>query len=193
MTLVVAGAVIATYLDTASRTTINPLNFFGFFTMQSNIVMATVLLVAALLELGRRPKPSWLVPVRAAATTYMVVVGVVYNVLLSGLPGGVDLEWANWVLHVAFPVYALLDWTLTTDRDRLSWTTLGLILVYPLVWCAVVLIRGATDGWVPYPFLDPVNGYTSVTLYVLAIAAAITAFGSLVIWISRLRVLNRTT
>ena len=31
-------------------------------------------------------------------------------------------------------------------------------VLYPVVWIAVVLVRGATDGWVPYPFLNPEQG-----------------------------------
>jgi hypothetical protein len=182
---VVLLAVVSTFLDTASRATINPFNFFGFFTMQSNIMAAVILLLAAVLQLRAAPGPEWLVPVRAATTTYMFVVGVVYNLLLAGLAGGVELAWANWVLHVAFPIYAVLDWLCTTDRRPLSYRVIRLILVYPLVWAVVVLIRGATDGWVPYPFLDPATGYASVLLYVVAIALTFTAFGALVILVSR--------
>lgn len=49
----------------------------------------------------------------------------------------------------------------------------------------VVLVRGATDGWVPYAFLDPASGYLSVFLYVAGIAVSIAGFGALVILISR--------
>jgi hypothetical protein len=40
-----AGAVVATLGDTASRTTVNPFNFFGYFTVQSNHLLAAVSLV----------------------------------------------------------------------------------------------------------------------------------------------------
>ena len=31
-------------------------------------------------------------------------------------------------------------------------------MIYPLAWTVLTLIRGALDGWYPYPFLDPANG-----------------------------------
>ena len=40
-------AIVSTFLDTATRATINPFNFFGFFTIQSNIILIIVLLVSA--------------------------------------------------------------------------------------------------------------------------------------------------
>ena len=182
---VVLLAVAATFADTASRGPVNPFNFFGFFTMQSNLMAAGVVLVAAVLEFRRRTPPEWFVPARAAVTTYMVVVGVVYNLLLRTIAGGVELPWANWVLHVAFPLYVLADWLLMRDRRPLSYRVIRLILVHPLVWVAVVLVRGATDGWVPYPFLDPSTGYASVLVYVVGIAVSFAAFGALVILASR--------
>ncbi len=94
----------------------------------------------------------------------MVIVGIVYAVLLAPVDaaGGVPVPWANTVVHVVTPIFALVDWFLAPDRLatplRLTWV----LLLYPAVWIAVVLVRGATDGWVPYPFLDPKNGYAFV-------------------------------
>jgi len=31
-------------------------------------------------------------------------------------------------------------------------------VIYPLAWTVLTVIRGALDGWYPYPFLDPANG-----------------------------------
>ncbi|OOB92041.1 Pr6Pr family membrane protein [Rathayibacter sp. VKM Ac-2630] len=188
--LTVLTAVAATAADTASRTPLNPFNFFGFFTIQGNILLAVVLLITAGLSLARRPQGSGLVLARGAATGYIAIVGVVYNLLLAGLAGGVTLPWANTVMHVLFPLYGVLDWLLIGDRPPLPWRRLWVVVVYPIVWLVVVLVRGATDGWVPYPFLDPANGYASVAAYVAAIALAFVLAGALAWAISRVQVLR---
>ncbi|WP_085475200.1 Pr6Pr family membrane protein [Rathayibacter oskolensis] len=185
--LTVLAAVVATAVDTASRTPLVPVNFFGFFTIQGNILLAVTLLITALA--GRRAGPV-LALVRGATTSYIVVVGLVYNTLLVGLAGGVALPWANTVMHLLFPVYGLLDWLLVADRPPLPWRRLWIVLVYPVLWLVVVLIRGATDGWVPYPFLDPATGYGTVAVYVVIIAIAFLLSGALVWALSRVRVLR---
>jgi hypothetical protein len=188
--VLVAVAIVATFFDTATRATINPFNFFGFFTMQSNIITAVILLLAALATfMGRRQSPA-LVLARACATTYIVIVGIVYNTLLAGLEGGISLDWANWVLHVAFPIYAALDWILFGDHDTVPWKHLWVVLSYPVVWIIVVLIRGATDGWVPYPFLDPAQGYGVVALYCISIFALTAIVGAVVFALSRVRIIK---
>ena len=183
-------AVTATFLDTGSREAINPFNFFGFFTMQSNIFAAAVFAVAAVAGLSSRPRSRGLEIARGCAVTYMVIVGLVYNLLLAGLPGGVDLPWANGILHVVIPIYATLDWLLLGDRGPLPWNRFWIVFVYPLAWVGVVLVRGATDGWVPYPFLDPQTGYGTVSIYVVAIAVGIGVVGALVWTASRLRIVE---
>jgi hypothetical protein len=183
-------AIVSTFASTAARTAINPFNFFGYFTMQSNIFIAIVLLILGFTGLARRRKSKGLELAHAAATTYIVIVGVVYNTLLAGLPGGVDDPWANTVLHVIVPLYAAIDWLLFADRGKIQVARLGVILVYPIVWLVVILVRGATDGWVPYPFLSPANGYVTVAVYCIAIAAAFAGVGWLVLWYSRIRVLK---
>jgi hypothetical protein len=89
----------------------------------------------------------------------------------SGFWGGVALAWANNVVHVVLPLYGVLDWILFSDRPPVPWRRIWVPLTYPVVCAVVVLIRGAIDGWVPYPFLDPATGYGSVAIYCLAIAA----------------------
>jgi hypothetical protein len=183
-------AVIATLADTASRVKINPFNFFGFFTMQSNIIWFVVMLITAVVVLRGIKKSELLILARGCATTYMILVGAIYNTLLAGQDGGVGLVWTNNVLHVVLPVYAALDWVIFADRRPLPWKRLWVSLVYPMVWVVVVLIRGATDGWVPYPFFNPDTGYGLVFAYVAGIAV-LTVVTAAIVWaLSRLQLVK---
>jgi len=90
-------------------------------------------------------------------------------------------------MHVWFPIYIALDWLLAPGRPRLRWSALGVVVSYPLAWLAFTLIRGAVDGWYPYPFLDPATGWMSVLLYILVITGFVVGVASLALWWSRVR------
>ncbi|MGC4154653.1 MAG: Pr6Pr family membrane protein [Propionicimonas sp.] len=186
---VIVVAVLATHVEALSRGPVNPFNMYGYFTVQSNLIASASWLIAGALAFRGRPRGVGLSLLGAVATTCLVIVGLVYAVLLAplGAPGGVPLPWANLVLHVVSPVAAVVDWVLIGDRVRLSLSSLWVILLYPIVWTVTVLIRGATDGWVPYPFLDPAQGYGVVAGYSAAIAALFAVVGAAVLWVSRRR------
>jgi hypothetical protein len=190
--LAILSAIIGQFVFTAGRATINPFNFFGYFTIQSNIITMVAFFASAYFILRRKTQPTWVVFLRAIATTIIVLVGLVYNTLLAGasLAGSFDLAWSSDILHIIIPIYALVDWLLFADRTTLPYSKLWLVLIYPIVWLVVILIRGATDGWVPYPFLDPATGYGSVTIYCIAISAFTVLFGLAVFALSRVRILK---
>ena len=54
-------------------------------------------------------------------------------------------------------------------------------MIYPLAWTVLTVIRGALDGWYPYPFGDPANGgygaVVTTTVGIVVIALAIVAMG----------------
>lgn len=178
-------------------------NFFSFFTIQSNLVGAATLAVGAVVLIRgglRGVDPQWFAVLRACATTYLVTTGVVYNLLLRGieLPQGQTVAWTNEVLHVVAPILLLLDWLVAPGRRRLEFSTVGIIVIYPIVWAAYTMVRGpfvsdaltGATSWYPYPFLNPdtsPNGYLSVAFYILLIAVVIAAAGTGVVAISRVR------
>lgn len=185
------AAVIATFEVSARHSVINPFNFFGYFTVQGNIIFLVVALVTAAYGFSGRTQPALLIYLRAASATYMIIVGIVYNTLLVGLEGGVVLGWSNTVLHVVIPIVALLDWLLFGDRPPLPWKRFWLVLIYPFVWLAVVLIRVGTDGMSFYPFLDFNKlGGGAVTAYCVGIAVGFALFGLAVWALSRVRILK---
>jgi len=158
-------------------------DYFGYFTNQTSLILSVVLLVSGAMALvGRTPSESAGL-VRGIATAYLVVVGVVYNTLVPGT--GSAPPWVSALLHVVLPVLAVLDWTLVADRPPLPWRRLPLVLPYPVVWLVVVLVRGRTDGWVPYGFLLPGNGLPSLIAHVLGLIAAVLAAGALIWVLSR--------
>ncbi len=189
MAAAMLAAIVSTYVLSAQHRGAppNPFNFFGFFTIQSNLLGIVAFTVSAVVLVRGGPAPGWLPSFRGATTAYLMVVGVVYVTLLAplGAEGGVTEPWANWVLHYLSPVVIAVDWLLVADRPALAWRQLWLVLVYPAVWIVVVLIRGATDGWVPYPFLNPENGAGSIALVCLGIALTILAAGALATVLSR--------
>lgn len=174
-------------------------NFFSFFTIESNLIAVVVLGIGAVLLFARRgDDPYWFTALRAAAVTYMLTTGVVYNLLLRNipLPQGQTVEWANEVLHVVAPAYMVLDWLLAPGRGPLRSRAVWGIAAFPVLWALYTLLRApfaadpvtGVQPWYPYPFLNPhtsPNGYLSVAFYVLLIAVVILCAGYGVVWVSR--------
>ncbi len=156
----------------------SPLDFFGYFTNQTSLMTSIALIATGLLAVFRRRIPEWLPTVRGIATACLIVVAVVYNVLVPGT--GSAPPWVSAVLHMVFPLVVVLDWLLVADRPALPWRRLWLVLLYPIVWLGVVLVRGATDGWVPYGFLLPERGLASLAVHIVGLLGAMLAAGALV-------------
>ncbi|AND17175.1 Pr6Pr family membrane protein [Rathayibacter tritici] len=163
----------------------NPFDYFGYFTNQTSLLASAVLIVAGSVALARRPTPVWLSYVRGASTAYLIVVAVIYNTLVPGT--GSAPPWVSAVLHLVLPALVLLDWTVAADCGPLSWRRLWVLLPYPIIWVIVVLVRGATDGWVPYGFLLPANGALSLVVHVAGLTCAVLLAGALVWALSRRR------
>lgn len=160
-------------------------NFFGFFTIQSNVIGIVVLLLAV--RFTGLERPRWVELARACATVYLVIVGIVYWTLLVGVDVQIAYPWANVVLHGVSSVLLLADWLIEGPRAPLPWRSAWVVLIYPVVWLIVVIVRGATDGWVPYPFLDPSHGYVSVAIVGLGIAVVGYGLGLAVFRLTRWR------
>ena len=175
-------------------------NFFSFFTIDSNLLTVAVFLVGAVyLIRSRDDEPRWLSIGRGSVTAYMATTGIVYNLLLRGieLPQGSTLGWSNEILHVVAPILMVLDWLFAPGRHRLEWKNIWIIVIFPLAWAIYTMVRGPLvydavsqkDYWYPYPFLNPVTapeGYLTVAFYVVLIAGVIGGVGALVILASRM-------
>jgi len=188
--IAVVAAILAQWLVSSKLDSYNFFNFFGYFTIQSNIFIALAFAATLVAAARRKRGELGLSLFRGASTVYIATTGIVYNTLLVNVDVQTSVQWSNDVLHRVLPVYAVLDWLLFSDRARLLFRHVWWFLLYPAVWLVVILVRGATDGWVPYPFLNPDLGYGVVALYCLGVAVFIVLMGVLVIGMSRLRLVK---
>jgi hypothetical protein len=172
---------IGTQLSIHIQRGFNVVNFFSFFTNLSNLFAAIVLLMGAFQLLAHRRLSAWIDVVRGAAVSQMAVVGIVFAVLLRDVDLGALLPWVNTVLHYVIPVAVVVEWLVAPPHTKLGSKQLFLCQVFPLLYIAYTLIRGATIGWYPYPFLNPgnVGGYGGVALYAIAIAVVCFAVSAL--------------
>ena len=183
-------------------------NFFSYFTIESNLSSAILLVVAAIWTWTRgrdgRREPAGLSLLLACVSTYMIVTGVVYNILLRGIEDPTtSVAWANEVLHVVGPLFLLADVLVAPRRGALPWRALAVVIAFPVVWAVYTLIRanaitGPATGnpwWYPYPFLDPhlQGGYGGVALNIVGIAAAMGVIGAAVIGVGRWRAARTAT
>jgi hypothetical protein len=182
--VVVIAAMVAQAIVLADAGAFDPTRFFAFFTILSNLI--GVAAFAWLVVRGDRPRSRGLELLRGAAVVYLTVTFFVVIFLLSGVDVQLKLVWVDVVLHKVFPIIVVVDWILDppttrlTMRDGLTW------LAFPLAWTGVTLVRGALDGWYPYPFLDPANGgygqvattAVAITIGFLVVSAVTLAFGN---------------
>src|SRR5690349_9424872 len=116
-------------------------NFFSFFTILSNSLTAVVLIWAAVwfFTRGRQAdaEPPALALSLACVTTYMIITGVVYNLLLRQIEldqGSAPIPWSNEVLHLIGPLFLVVDLFVGPLRRALPWRAVWAIVAFPILW-----------------------------------------------------------
>jgi hypothetical protein len=159
-------------------------NFFSYFTILSNILVALIM-TAVLLKSGSSLTS---VQFQSATAVYIFIVGLVYNLVLRGIwkPTGLQLVTDN-ILHVVVPILFVTWWILTTPRQILRWIDLLPWLIFPAVYLVYSLIRGLIVNWYPYPFLDAKKySYVKVAINSVFVLLAFLAVGYGLIAFNRL-------
>ncbi len=175
------SAIITEIAVLIERDKFNPANFFSYFTIESNVIAAFVLLCSALAVAHRKPRVR-VAYIRGAATLYMLIVGITFSLLLSGIEGVAftAVSWDNLVLHYIMPVVLLWDWVLDPPRVRIVFKPALYWLLFPVTYVAYTLARGIFVDWYPYPFLDPgVKSYGQVA----ATITSLLIMGAIITWL----------
>lgn len=140
--------------------------YLSFFTILTNILVAicsTFLLSWNQTRWGRFFNKA---STTTAIATYILVVGLIYNVALRGLvyQKGWDRV-ADELLHVVTPVLFLIFWFFFANKLHLAYKNAFTWLAYPSAYVLFIIIRGYLIQKYPYPFIDVVKiGYPAALL-----------------------------
>ncbi len=151
-------ALVADFVYVLGFSTFSSINYFSYFTQQSNMANVVVLATAGALLLVGRPEPGWFAAVHALVSTYVIVSGIVFGIIVAESASHdyrIEVPWSSQLLHFVIPTFVLVDWVLAPDRPRVRWRVVSVVLVFPLLWGVFTIVRGADVGWYPYFFLDP--------------------------------------
>ena len=130
-----------------------PIDLYGYFTIWSNTLVALITARDARGgdEAGLFGRP-WLL---AATVVYIVVVGLIYNLLLAGYNPQTGLRKAiDLTFHTVIPIAYPLWWLTQVPRGRLAWNALAPALVFPVAYSFVAMGKGAITGKYAYFFID---------------------------------------
>jgi hypothetical protein len=129
--------------------------YFSYFTLLTNLIVAVVCTSILLLPGSAIGKFSDRYTTQTAVTTYIVIVGIVYNIVLRPLwkPTGLQKP-VDELLHTIVPVLFLLQWIFFVKKNQLQYMAILPWLLYPLIYVIFVLTRGSFSGFYPYPFID---------------------------------------
>ncbi|MEP7278141.1 MAG: Pr6Pr family membrane protein [Bacteroidota bacterium] len=184
------------YINTTLKVTPVPemiIRYFSYFTIQTNLVVAlcyTLLLMAPQSRWGRFFSSQQTL---AAITVYIVIVGIIYNMILRFLwnPQGLQLV-VDELLHTVIPVLALIYWLAFVPKSQLQWKNVLPWLIYPFTYIVYILIRGAVSGFYPYPFINTMQlGLNKVLVNSVGIAIVFTGMSLALVAIGKF--LNNAT
>ena len=156
------------YLIIVNRTASIPetiIRYFSFFTILTNLLVA----VCFTSFLNKKQKSSAFfskITTLTAITVYILIVGIVYNVILRFLwkPEGLQ-KVIDELLHTVIPILCLIFWWKYVRSKKLVWSNAYAWLIYPLLYILYILICGAASGFYPYPFINVVAlGYEKVVI-----------------------------
>ena len=163
------------------------LRYFSFFTILSNLLVA---LTASFALTGARSRIGAFFTsagVRGGVALCIGVTGLIYFFVLSSTWAPTGWQWlVDKQLHYAVPVLYLLWWLLCAEHRQLRWSDALRWLLFPGVYLAWTLLRGALLHEYPYPFVDvDAIGYPSALRNSVGVAVLFLLLGLGIVAVDR--------
>lgn len=166
------------------------IRFFSYFTILANILVA---LSFTMFAVQNENKPSFFTRpgVVTAITVYILVVGMIYNLVLRFLwsPRGIQ-QLVDELLHSAIPLLTILYWLKYVPKKMLQYKDCLAWMWFPFAYIVLIAVRGAVSAYYPYPFVNVTKlGYPRVLLNGLGMVLLFMGLGlfltAVAKWISR--------
>lgn len=142
------------------------IRFFSFFTILTNILVA--LYFTSRISIFKKTYISKLSNNGnlTALTAFILVVGLVYQIILRGSwqPTGLQ-KIIDELLHSVLPLFVLIYWLKFANKTDLIFKNIKIWLWYPVGYFLYIIIRGHFSNFYPYPFVNvTVIGYPQVLI-----------------------------
>jgi cytochrome bd-type quinol oxidase subunit 2 len=183
------GSVVWQVADRIRVDRFRPFEYFAFFSIDSSIFAGIVVLLSGIWLLQGKAETERQNILRLIVTVSMIIVGVVYHALLGDYavaPEDIGYEWPripNLVIHTWAPIAIAVDCLLSFRGAKPKLRKALWVVVYPLIWLFLSIIRGLADGWWPYWFINPGSegGVVGMITYILLIAGGFISLGFIVL------------
>lgn len=131
------------------------IRFFSFFTILTNLLVALYFTFKIFRSPGKKIALFDKNGALTAITTFILVVGLVYQFVLRQIwqPEGMQRV-VDELLHSIIPFLVLVYWIAFSKKEKVSFRAVALWLLYPVGYLFFVLIRGSFSNFYPYPFLN---------------------------------------
>ena len=183
------GSVVWQVADRIRVDRFRPFEYFAFFSIDSSIFAGIVVLLSGIWLLQGKAETDRQNILRLIVTVSMIIVGVVDHALLGDsavAPEDIGYEWPripNLVIHTWAPIAITVDYLLSIRGAKPKLRKALWVVVYPLIWLFLSIIRGLADGWWPYWFINPGSegGVVGMITYILLIAGGFISLGFIVL------------
>ncbi|AZA12756.1 Pr6Pr family membrane protein [Corynebacterium choanae] len=160
------------------------LAYYSYFTIWSTVLC----IICGLVLLARGVGAAVL---RINAVTMIVVTGIIYNFVLTHDPYTSVFQVTSPFMHTVLPLAIPLVWLGTIPLRRqpdVTWRTVVLSLIVPVVWTVWMFYRGAaTGGFYPYSIVDVTTlGYATVIRNVVGVYGLFFGLAGLLALVERL-------
>ena len=161
------------------------IRFFSFFTILTNILVA--LYFTSRIPMFKKASFQKIFNKGAltALTTFILVVGLVYQIILRNTwhPTGLQ-RIIDELLHSVIPLFVLIYWLLFANIEELKFQNSKNWLWFPALYFAYVIFRGHFSNFYPYPFITVSEiGYLQVLINFLIVSVFMLSVMGILIFI----------